>query len=176
MFNTAFDHCETFGHDLATGAAITPEQYRERDPKGKAWIKAAEYSPPPEKPDAEYPFLLITGRVAHHFHTRTKTGRAPELDAAAPDVFIQLAEADAADLGVSDGDVVEVHSRRGFVRGPVRIGDIEAGNVFIPFHYGASDGRGDHRAANDLTITGWDAVSKQPYFKYAAVAVRRAAT
>jgi anaerobic selenocysteine-containing dehydrogenase len=56
------------------GAAITPTEYAARDPKGRAIIKGAEYLPPPEEPDDEYPLLLTTGRVTHHFHTRTKTG------------------------------------------------------------------------------------------------------
>lgn len=59
---------------------------------------------------------------------------------------------------------------------PVKIGDILPGHLFIPFHYGYWDSDSDshHRAANELTITGWDPVSKQPYFKYAAVQVRKA--
>jgi ferredoxin-nitrate reductase len=55
---------------------------------------------------------------------------------------------------------------------PVRLGGIEPGLVFIPFHYG-DDGTDDApSAANRLTLSGWDPVSKQPYFKYAAVRVR----
>jgi anaerobic selenocysteine-containing dehydrogenase len=173
IFNTAADVCETYGHDLATGAEITPEEYRKDDPAGRAKIKVAEYAAPPEEPDADYPFLLITGRVVHHFHTRTKTGRAPALDAAAPNVWVQLAEADAEPLGIGEGDMVEVRSRRGSVRGPARLGEIEPGSVFVPFHFGSADGRGDRRAANEMTITGWDPVSKQPYFKYSAVAVEK---
>ena len=59
---------------------------------------------------------------------------------------------------------------------PRHVGDILRGHVFVPFHYGYWDGKGDEhdRAANELTLTGWDPVSKQPYFKYAAVQVRKA--
>jgi anaerobic selenocysteine-containing dehydrogenase len=68
-----------------------------------------------------------------------------------------------------------VRSRRGHVVAPARIGGIEPGLVFLPMHYGSwdADGRTGDRAANELTITGWDPVSKQPWFKYAAVAIRR---
>ena len=69
--------------------------------------------------------------------------------------------------------MVEVRSRRGSVRGPARLGEIEPGSVFVPFHFGSADGRGDRRAANEMTITGWDPVSKQPHFKYAAVKVAK---
>jgi anaerobic selenocysteine-containing dehydrogenase len=173
VFNTSSDYCETYGHDLATGAAITPEEYAAKDPKGRAMIKGAEYLPPPEEPDSRYPFLLTTGRLTHHFHTRTKTGRARQLDAAAPAAFVELSEADAAALRVTEGDLVEVRSRRGHVIVPARLGGIEPGVVFIPFHYG-DDGDDDQpTSANRLTITGWDPVSKQPHFKFAAVAIER---
>jgi len=174
VFNTSASFCETYGHDLATGAAIKAEEYASRDPAGRAVIKGAEYQPPPEAPDEQYPLLLTTGRVTYHFHTRTKTGRSPALDAAAPAVFLEMAESDAKALGISEGDAVEVRSRRGCVSAPVRLGGVEPGVVFMPFHYG-DDGDDDNpTAANRLTISGWDPVSKQPYFKYAAVNVRRA--
>ena len=57
--------------------------------------------------------MLTTGRVAHHFHTRTKTGRTAALDAAAPDAFAQIAAEDAERLGIRDGDRVRLTSRRG---------------------------------------------------------------
>jgi ferredoxin-nitrate reductase len=83
---------------------------------------------------------------------------------------------DAERLKLTDGDEVEVASRRGTLRLPVKVGDILPGHLFVPFHYGYWDAtdREPHRAANELTITGWDPVSKQPYFKYAAVQVRKA--
>jgi ferredoxin-nitrate reductase len=175
VFNTAADYCETYGHDLATGAAVTPEAYAARDPKGRAIIKGADYQPPPEQPDAQYPFLLTTGRVTHHFHTRTKTGRSAELQAAAPHAFVELAEVDALRLGVEDGDEVEIRSRRGRVVVPARLGGVEPGVVFVPFHYGDDGGEEPATAANRLTLTGWDPVSKQPHFKYAAVRLTRVA-
>jgi ferredoxin-nitrate reductase len=176
-FNTDADYCELYGHDLATGAQVEREEYLAHDPGGRARIKPAEWSPPTETPDEAYPFYLTTGRVTHQFHTRTKTARSPELNAAAPDAFVQMAEDDAARLGVTDGDLVEVESRRGTVRAPARVGDIVPGHVFVPFHYGYWDEKeGDHRrAANELTMTGWDPVSKQPHFKFAAVRVRKVA-
>jgi anaerobic selenocysteine-containing dehydrogenase len=176
VFNTSADYCETYGHDLATGAAVTPEQYAARDPKGRAVIKAAEYFPPPEEPDGDYPFLLTTGRVVYHFHTRTKTGRAPDLNAAAPKAFVEIAKADADRLGIDDGELVEVRSRRSHVIVPARITGIEPGVAFMPFHYGDEGDGADTlpTAANRLTMSGWDPVSKQPHFKYAAVAIRPA--
>lgn len=151
----------------------TPEQYSANDPKGRAFLHAADYEPPHESPDDDYPFWLTTGRVVYHFHTRTKTGRSKELNQAAPDVFVQLNELDAAQLGVAEGDFVRVASRRGALEGVVRIGNILRHHVFVPFHYGYWDGDSRPRAANELTITEWDPVSKQPHFKYAAVSITK---
>jgi anaerobic selenocysteine-containing dehydrogenase len=172
-FNTTADYCEDYGHDLRTGAMRAPEQYKANDPKGRAFLHAADFEPPHESPDLDYPFWLTTGRVVYHFHTRTKTARSKELNEAAPDVFVQLHELDAAKLGVSEGDLVRVESRRGTISGAVRVGGILRHHVFIPFHYGYWDDNAHSRAANELTITEWDPVSKQPHFKYAAVRITK---
>jgi anaerobic selenocysteine-containing dehydrogenase len=90
---------------------------------------------------------------------------------------------DAAELDVEEGQQVVVESVRGSITVPVRCTDIRRGSVFIPFHYGdlSPDGdqetqRGLPQAANELTITAWDPVSKQPQFKGGAVRVRAATT
>jgi ferredoxin-nitrate reductase len=174
-FSTDPDVAETFGQDLVTGAPATEQEYRANEPRGRGFLHAVEYQPPPEAPGDEYPLLLTTGRTLPHFHTRTKTGRAPELQAAAPEVWVELSHADAEAIGVADGDAVRVRSPRGAIEGPARLSGIRRGLVFVPFHYGYWDvSNGDHRrAANELTITAWDPVSKQPMFKLAAVAVER---
>jgi anaerobic selenocysteine-containing dehydrogenase len=141
-------------------------------------MKAAPYSGPHEPPDDDYPLRFTTGRSVYHFHTRTKTGRSPELNAAAPSVWLELAKEDADARGIAEGDLVEVRSRRGRIVAPARISEIVSGTVFAPFHYGywdAPPGAEERRptAANELTITEWDPVSKQPVFKSAAVEVRR---
>jgi len=83
-----------------------------------------------------------------------------------------MADVDARELGVTEDDLIEVRSRRGHVVAPVRLGGVEPGLVFIPFHYGDDGTDDDPSAANRLTLTGWDPVSKQPHFKYAAVAIK----
>jgi anaerobic selenocysteine-containing dehydrogenase len=180
-FNTDADYCETYGHDLATGAARTRTDYRAKQPAGRAFLHAAEYEESPEVTSADRPFLLTTGRTLYHFHTRTKTGRVPELDEAAPEAWVEVSAADAARLGIAEGDLVEVRSERGAVRAPTRISGIRDGVVFIPFHYGYWDtepsfATGEFgRAANELTVTAWDPVSKQPMYKVAAVALTKLA-
>jgi anaerobic selenocysteine-containing dehydrogenase len=179
-FSAAPEDCESYGMDLLTGAQVGETEYRSLNPDGKAMLRAADYQPPVEEPSDEFPMLLNTGRTIWHFHTRTKTARAPELQAAAPDVWLELAAADADRLGLAAGDEAEVTTARGGIRAPVRIGDVREGTVFVPFHYGYWDKPGgvgpdgEGRAANELTITSWDPVSKQPLFKTAACRVSRA--
>jgi ferredoxin-nitrate reductase len=179
VFSTDPDYAETFGQELGTGAPNSAEEYRAMMPGGRAILHAAAYEPSPEVPTEERPMQLTTGRTVYHFHTRTRTGRAPELNAAAPEVWVELSAPDAERLGVTAGDTVRVKSARGEVEGPARITDIRPGAVFVPFHYGywdegsAAPNDARPRAANEMTITAWDPVSKQPLFKLAAVAVQR---
>jgi anaerobic selenocysteine-containing dehydrogenase len=174
-FNAHPDYCESYGRDLLTGAPVEPTEYRALNPVGKAVIKAAAYLPPHEQTSDEYPLLLTTGRTLYHFHTRTKTARAPQLQKAAPDVWIELSAPDAHAAGVTEGDLVEVATPRGAVHAKARITGIREGVLFLPFHYGYWDTESDHepdRAANELTLTDWDPASKQPLFKTAAARVR----
>jgi ferredoxin-nitrate reductase len=178
VFNTDPDTCEEYGHDLTTGAGNEESDYRALNPAGRAILKAAHYSPPHERPTDDYPLLLTTGRTVYHFHTRTKTARSRRLEEAAPDVWVEVSAEDAAGLGIGEGDLVRVESRRGSLLGRARVSSIRPGVVFVPFHYGYWDREGsgpdgDGRAANELTMTGWDPVSKQPYFKVAAVRLAR---
>jgi anaerobic selenocysteine-containing dehydrogenase len=174
VFPTDPDYCEDYGHDLLTGASVDPTEFRAMQPAGRAILKAAQYRPAAEEPDAEYPLGFTTGRTAYHFHTRTKTARAAVLNRAASGPWVEMSPVDAAPLGLAEGDIAEVRSRRGHIVVPVRIGDIRPGTVFAPFHYGYFDGStgapdDEPGAANELTLTEWDPVSKQPVFKNAAV-------
>ncbi|HEX8040894.1 MAG TPA: nitrate reductase [Chryseosolibacter sp.] len=175
IFNTAYGKCEGFTHDLATGGAVPAEDYKENDPDGKAILLPADYEVPPMEPDTKYPLLLTTGRLVYHFHTRTKTAHSKELNDAAPEVFIQISEEDSRELDIHEGDMIKVESKQGRVQGPARIGDIAPGLVFIPFHYGYWDtDENRFTAANEVTKTSWDAVSKQPHFKYTPVRLSKA--
>ncbi len=178
-FWSAPDQAETYGKDPVTGAAVSPTEYRARNHDGRALLTPAPYLPPHEQPRPGAPdgFRMITRRTLYQFHTRTKTARAPQLQRAAPEVWIEISPADAGRLGIAEGDVVEAVSPRGAVRGRARVGGIRDGVVFVPFHYGywdAGDDAADHRrAANEATVTDWDPVSKQPLFKASAVRLRR---
>ncbi|MCR8898780.1 nitrate reductase [Gordonia sp. GONU] len=181
-FWSAPDYCEAYGKDLVTGTPLEPTEYRALNPDARAIIKAAQYIPPHEQPSEDYPFALITGRTVFHFHTRTKTGRASELNDAAPDVWVELSVHDAAEREIGDGDLVEISSPRSAITATARITDIRPGVLFVPFHYGYWDIDGHagtdadtahERAANELTPTDWDPASKQPIFKTGAAKLTR---
>jgi ferredoxin-nitrate reductase len=180
-FNTQTDYCERYGSDLLTGAALSRADHKALDPDGRAILHAAEYQSAHEEPDEEYPFRYATGRTIYHFHTRTKTARAPQLQDAAPDAWVEINPSDAEKLGVGEGDMVRVEAPRGSLEARARISGIREGVVFAPFHYGYFDTPGHNspdgrpRAANELTITEWDPVSKQPLYKVGAVKVSKIA-
>jgi predicted molibdopterin-dependent oxidoreductase YjgC len=152
------------------------------NPAGRAFLKGAAYTPPHEEPSVDFPLLYTTGRTVYHFHTRTKTGRSGDLNRAAPDAWVELSARDAGERGIEEGDWVRVASPRGAIEVRARVGSVMDGAVFAPFHYGhwepdASLGSGHddagHRLANELTMTVWDPVSKQPTFKTSACQVTR---
>jgi len=168
-FATHVDYCETYGHDLVTGTGVTRTEYLADHPDGRAVLKTAPYEEAYEVPDDEYPLRLTTGRTVYHFHTRTKTMRAAPLQEAAPSMWVEVSRVDAAARGIHEGDIVRVTSRRGYIEAPARVSHVRDGVVFAPWHYG-----GDPlTAANELTLTAWDPVSKQPEFKVAAIRLQK---
>lgn len=174
IFYTDTEYCESFGHDLETGAPLTKAQYDALNPAGKAILKSCHYQPEAEGTSEEFPLQLSTGRRTRHFHTRTKTGRTKELQDKDPESYIQISEHDAKEIGIQDGDMVIAESLRGKVEVEARVGLMAKGQVFIPFHYGYFDSKdGRARAANELTQERWDPVSKQPMFKSGAVRVTK---
>ena len=129
--------------------------------------------PPHEEPDDDYPFWLTTGRVVYHFHTRTKTGRARRCSAAAPDAFVQIARGGrrAARRRRRRHGRGHLAPRRGARRRPGSATSMP-GTSSSRSTTATGTSPADARAANELTITGWDPVSKQPHFKFAAVTAR----
>ncbi|WP_341267600.1 bifunctional nitrate reductase/sulfite reductase flavoprotein subunit alpha [Gordonia malaquae] len=139
---------------------------------GRAQFLARPYLPPAELPDDDFPLLLTTGRLAHQWHTMSKTGRVPKLNRLNPSSFVQLHPDTATGLGVADGDRVEVRSRRGAVRVPAQISaDISPGCCFVPMHF--NDAAGPDLAVNAVTSDAVDQDSLQPEFKACAVVLTR---
>jgi len=136
-------------------------------PTGKAKFVPADIIPAAERPDAEYPMVLITGRQLEHWHTGAMTRRAGVLDGIEPEATASLNPHDLASLGVRAGDPVTVKSRRGAITLYARADDgTPVGAVFIPFCFYEA-------AANMLTNPVLDPFGKIPEFKYCAVSVQK---
>lgn len=137
---------------------------------GRAQIWFNPYTPPPEMPDAEYPLWLCTGRVLEQWHTGTMTGRIPPLARAMPRAYVEVNPEDATSLGIADGAMVIIESRRGSCALPAWIqgrGRPPKGTVFVPFF-------DESRLINLVTLDEHDPFSKQPDYKKCAVRIRRA--
>ncbi len=134
-------------------------------PGGFGKLVAAKLTPPDETPDAEFPFILTTGRQLEHWHTGAMTRRATVLDALEPSAVASLSRGEIAKLGVKPGDMIRVSTRRGNVELAVRQDDaVPDGVVFIPFAYVEA-------AANLLTNPALDPFGKIPEFKFCAARV-----
>lgn len=139
---------------------------------GRAQFFARPHMPAAELPDEGFPMVLNTGRLQHQWHTLTKTGKVATLNKLNPGAFVEVHPQDAASLDISEGDQVEVRSRRGHAVLPARISDrVQPGNCFAPFHW--NDLFGEHLAVNAVTNDAVDPLSLQPEFKFAAVALVR---
>jgi formate dehydrogenase major subunit len=135
---------------------------------GLAHLVPAEWLPAKELPSREYPFVLNTGRLLQHWHTGSMTRRSFALDAISPRAEVYVNPDDAAELGLADGDMAQVTSRRGTIELATRVSHREArGNCFIPFHFREA-------AANLLTIDEIDPFGKIPEFKFCAVRIEPA--
>jgi nitrate reductase NapA len=152
---------------VAAGRGVQFYHSTSRDDRAQVWLQP--YAPPPEAPDAEFPLWLCTGRVLEHWHTGTMTMRIPQLRRAMPNAYLEMNRLDAERLGLRDGDLATVESRRGRVHLPVWIEGRAApppGTVFVPFF--------DERLLiNKVTLDAHDPFSKQPDYKKCAVRVRR---
>ena len=133
---------------------------------GKARFVPADIIPAAERPDTEYPMVLITGRQLEHWHTGSMTRRATVLDAIEPDPTALVHPLDLAAMGAKPGDLLTIESRRGAVSLFARAEDgTPRGAVFVPFCYYEA-------AINKLTNAALDPFAKIPEFKYCAIRVR----
>jgi formate dehydrogenase major subunit len=134
-------------------------------PGGRGQFVPADIIPADERPDAEYPMVLITGRQLEHWHTGSMTRRASMLDAIEPDPVALVHPLDLQAMGIKPGDVMTIESRRGNVSLYARADDSSPpGAVFVPFCYYEA-------AANKLTNAALDPFAKIPEFKYCAIRV-----
>ncbi len=137
-------------------------------PDGKAIMVPVEYAPPVELPDEEYPFVMNTGRQLYHWHTGTMTRRATGLDSREPTPIVEIHPDDAARMGVAEGDLIRLTSRRNTLVSAARVSErVAPGQVFVPFHFREA-------AANLLTNPVLDPYAKMAELKCCAVRVEPA--
>ena len=137
---------------------------------GRAVFYARPHIPAAEMPDDDFPFVLNTGRLQHQWHTLTKTGKVAKLNKLSPGPFVEVHPQDARELGIAEGDAVEVASRRGRAVLPAVVTDrVRQGCCFAPFHW--NDLFGEDLSINAVTSDAVDPVSFQPEFKVCAVGV-----
>jgi len=147
----------------------TPFLHKDQFTRGKGLFHAIEYLDPAEMPDDEYPYWLTTGRMFAHYHTGTMTRVSRHLDTEQKTGYVEINPKDAKVLGVNDGDIVHLATRRGETKVPARVSKVvEPGVLFVPFHFAESP-------ANILTNSACDPIAKIPEYKVCAVKIEKAA-
>jgi len=133
--------------------------------RGKGKFHPTPYRDPAEMPDDEYPLILTTGRFLYHFHTGTMTRKSDGLEEICPGGTVEISPEDAESMGIADGDLVNVASRRGEVTARAAVTERSPkGTVFMAFHFREA-------AANILTNDALDPIAKIPEFKVCAVKI-----
>ncbi len=150
----------------------TPRLFLDRfaTPDGRARFHAVEHRASGEEPDGDYPYWLTTGRVLAQYQSGAQTRRVPELAAAEPAAYVEMHPQTARGLGLADGDIARLTTRRGTISVKARlVPTIRLDTLFVPFHWG------DDGSANILTNAALDPTSRMPEFKVCAVRVEREA-
>jgi formate dehydrogenase major subunit len=142
--------------------------HQDRFSRGLGLLSAIEYIPPAEVPDAEYPFVMTTGRVLYHYHTATMSRLSKGIMERCPESLVEINPKDAEKLGVSAGQFVKVSSRRGVVQAKSEVTTrVSEGTIFMNFHF-------KEAAVNLLTNPALDPIAKIPEYKVCAVKVEAA--
>jgi formate dehydrogenase alpha subunit len=145
----------------------TPYLHKEKFSRGKGKFFGIEFKEAAELPDADYPFILTTGRTIFHYHTGTMTRRTEALNREVPTGYVEINFKDAEKLNIFEGEIVSVKSRRGKIDIKVQVTrKVPEGVIFIPFHFAESP-------ANALTNSAFDPVAKIPEYKVCAVQVEK---
>jgi predicted molibdopterin-dependent oxidoreductase YjgC len=135
---------------------------------GKGAFFPADYNPPAELPDEEYPFIFSTVKELCHLHTGSYTRYSKALAELSPDDLLGINPSDAEKLGITEGDNVKVTSRRGEILIGVKISDrVPEGTAFSTFH-------SSKIPVNVLTIDTLDKLAKTPELKICAVKIEAA--
>ncbi|PPE69193.1 molybdopterin-dependent oxidoreductase [Caldimonas thermodepolymerans] len=163
------------------GRARLYEDGRFPTPDGRARFADVKYAPVAEPRDARYPFSLTTGRLRDQWHGMSRTGMLGRLFGHVAEPAVELHARDMARLGLRDGDLVHVASRRGALVLPARTsGEVAPAQAWIPMHWGeeflsgCSESGEPVYGVNALTTPACCPHSRQPELKHAAVRIAKA--
>ncbi|KHS67893.1 formate dehydrogenase [Pectobacterium brasiliense] len=133
-------------------------------PGGKGLLLTAEWRPPMELVDEDYPLVLCTVREVGHYSCRSMTGNCTALQTLADEPgYVQVSPYDAERLGIHDQQLAWISSRRGKVISRVAVSErINKGAVYMTYQWWIG-------ACNELTLDHLDPVSKTPEYKHCAV-------
>jgi len=141
----------------------TPILHKGRFTRGKGKFHVVKDVPPAELPSGQYPILLTTGRILEHWHTGSMSHRSRVLECLAPESRVEISPEDAERLGIEDGDMVSLCSRRGKVKTRARrSGRVLPGQAFMSFHWGDAP-------VNALTNPALDPMAKIPEYKVSSI-------
>ena len=145
----------------------TPILHTQGFSRGKGKFTPLEFRPPAELPDEEYPLVLTTERSLYHYHTGTMTRKSDGLNVLRKEELVEMNQTDAEALGIADGEIVRVVSRRGKVTARAEVTAVSApGIISMTFHFAESP-------TNVLTNPALDPVAKIPEYKVCAVRVEK---
>lgn len=142
--------------------------HKDRFSRGLGLFHAIDYIPPAEVPDAQYPFVMTTGRVLYQYHTGTMSRLSKGITQRCPESLVEINPGDAKKLGIKEGQLTKVSSRRGIVQAKAQVTErVPKGTVFMNFHF-------KEAAVNLLTNPALDPICKIPEYKACAVKVEAA--
>ena len=145
----------------------TPIMHVGKFARGLGYFRPAEYTPSMELPDDEYPLTLITGRILYHYNACAMTDKTDGINEIAGESIIEINTEDANALGIENGEMVSVSSRRGEVKARADVSEkTRPGDVWMSFHF--LEG-----GANWLTSDALDSISSTPEYKVCAVRVAK---
>ncbi len=135
--------------------------------RGLGKFHALPHREPAELPDAKYPFTLSTGRTLYHYNAATMTRRSEGIVQKSDDMFVEMHKADAEELGISDGEIVKVSSRRGSLKARADVSDkVREKGIWMPFHFVEA-------CANKLTIAAYDNITMTAEYKVCSAKVEK---
>jgi predicted molibdopterin-dependent oxidoreductase YjgC len=141
--------------------------HKDKFPRGRGRLSVVHYRPSAESTDEYYPLILTTGRILYQYHTGSMTRRSGGLKSHHNEPYVEIHPSAATRLGIQDGDLVRIITRRGQVEAKARVANRTGPKVlFMPFHYAEA-------AANILTNPALDPLSKIPEFKACAARVEK---